>query len=280
MGTVPMNDSARRKIAFLALLSAVGMWKWGVPYGASTGIGTLPFHAGTAVALLVFLLCFFSLRALPLLVLLAMPLVGIAWWMQDRNDTISRLVEIGAIFGVLALYGLSPWLAFLWKNRVGLRALRLSQQGDTEGGIQMLQEHLERGGPSGRIYYYLALLFAVKHDWEESLRMAEEAERLEGMTPEILGAKGMALWKLGRGSEAAPFLRECALQSPNSLFAACNYGRLAAELGEWDEAREMLRRAEAIHVNQIPLGGARNREMRRRELDALRRSVDNRPASD
>ncbi len=101
--------------------------------------------------------------------------------------------------------------------------------------------------------------------------MAEEAERVGGPQPAILNNKGLALWKLGRGQEALPYLKKAADAQPPNFHMVCNYGCLLAELGHSDEAAKMLARAENSRENILWPASARR--MQKESLKVLRQKV-------
>jgi tetratricopeptide (TPR) repeat protein len=189
-------------------------------------------------------------------------------------DRLGGALAISAIgVGVVLLAIAILYLSVRWRDRVWLEAVRLSREGDIEGAVALLQEHLRQAGPSATAYNYLAIMLIVQQRYDEALRMAEKAEQAGGPQPHILGSKGVALWKVGRAQEGLAYLQEAARQQPDNLLAACNLGLLLAELGQGEEAAEVLKRAEQLYATQFILIGAAERRLRKESLEELRRRV-------
>ena len=181
-------------------------------------------------------------------------------------------ILVAGVIGALVI--LSIALPFVSRRRhpVVFRANRLAHNGDVQGAIALLREHLREQRPTALLYGNLAAYHAMLGQWEECLRLIHEAELLGDGPPSLLANKGMALWKLGRAEEALPCFEEAVRRDPDNLFRICNYGSLLLQLGRLAEALEQLRRADSLFSNDAPSHG-NDRQARERALEDFRRRV-------
>ena len=93
-------------------------------------------------------------------------------------------------------------------------------------------------------------MLCVQNNFAEALAAFEEAERLAGPAPLILGNKGLALWKLGRPQEALSCFEQAYTASPDELVTVTNYSLLLADVGRLEEAKDKLAWAEHLYTSQ------------------------------
>lgn len=234
--------------------------------------GPLPFYALAAVCYAVATVCLF-LRSRVLTLLMILAIFGAVLWLANPNADVGVMTLPAAGLAGFLLLAACLYFYFRLRDRVWIQASRLANEGDIPSALAMLKEHLLRNGPSARSYNRLALLHALGQHWEDALHMAEEAERMGGSQPGVLGTKGLALWKLGRAPEALSCLEAAANAQPNDLISACNYGSILAESGRAAEASNVLKRAERLFADQIVIAGTDHRQLRQQALENLRRKV-------
>ncbi|HWE38355.1 MAG TPA: tetratricopeptide repeat protein [Isosphaeraceae bacterium] len=87
-------------------------------------------------------------------------------------------------------------------------SIALVQQGEAERAIAELRAIIETKGPSAKRLNGIGLLHALRESWGEALAAFDEAIRLGGRRPDLLGNQAVALWKLGRVEEAEAILSE------------------------------------------------------------------------
>jgi len=263
-----MSKGARFTLAAATLFFGACFLLFALTSAHDTPAGPMPFYGLAAFCFVVATACLSSRSRVVTVPIIASVLVAIVW-LENPNALVSGLGILAALLAVpVGLY-----CYWRWRDRVWLRAVRLSRAGNHEGAVALLQEQLQRDGPSARSYNQFAVLFGVQQNWAEALRMAEEAERLGGPLANVLGTKGMVLWKLGRGTESLNCLREAVRRQPDDLILACNYGSVLAESGRAVEASEMLARAERLFAKQIVLAGAADRQVRKQAVEDLRRKI-------
>jgi tetratricopeptide (TPR) repeat protein len=234
--------------------------------------GSLPFFVLAVVCYAVATVCL-SMRQSVMTLPIVLGILGAALWLADPYAGVRFLAGLALLVAGPSLVAGGLYVYLRWRDRVWFRAIKLTRAGDVKGALHLLQEQLQRQGPSATIYHQLAMLQCLGQNWEAALRMVEEAERLGNPHANVQGTKGLALWKLGRTREALACLETAANAQPNDLISTCNYGSVLAELGRAAEASEMLQRAERLFETQTVFGGAAGRQMRRQALEELRRKV-------
>jgi tetratricopeptide (TPR) repeat protein len=171
------------------------------------------------------------------------------------QNNLPQLPYLRAIAIAAPITALAMCLIIFLVRRKRYRVLRIAndmvRQGDIEGAIALLREHIEHNPSSAPVYNHLWLLRGLQGKWDESLRVIEEAEqRFSKPDPALRANKGVALCKLGRLQEALPLLQEAARRFRRNLAATCNYGSVLAELGRHREALQQLRRADQLFASQ------------------------------
>ena len=89
------------------------------------------------------------------------------------------------------------------KQGVLRTANAMARQGDVEGAIAFLEEHMQHNGPSAPVYNHLALLRGLQGRWAESLRLIEEAEQQAGAKPETPSTNRTIFCRIGSSRSVA-----------------------------------------------------------------------------
>jgi tetratricopeptide (TPR) repeat protein len=188
----------------------------------------------------------------------------------DIAPDVFRLIKLlvaGLVAGGVILT-IALRLVSRWENPVLFRANRLAGRGNVQAAIALLREHLREQGPTALLYNNLAAFHGMQGEWEESLRLIQEAELLGGGPRRLAANKAVALWKLGRMEQALPCFEEAIRRDPYNLFLTCNYGSLLIQTGRSAEALEQLRRADSLFSEEPGYGA--QRRAREEALEAFR----------
>jgi tetratricopeptide (TPR) repeat protein len=155
------------------------------------------------------------------------------------------------------------------------RALKRSREGDREGAIEMLREGIESGRATGARLNNLGVLYSENKDYAAALKQFQDAEKVGGRQAIFLLNQVDALRNLGRPTEAAALLEEVQGQGVIELFRAHHSCLILADLGEVDEAREVLRHAEGVRMPRLFTKA--NREARSKMILECRDRLEGKP---
>lgn len=124
----------------------------------------------------------------------------------------------------------------------------------------------------------LGALFSLQEKWEDALAAFKEGERRGGdRSAAILLNIGISLAKLGRGDEAHPYLMKAVELGRNQTTELCYACRTLAELGYWDDAREVFRQVDESRKGTIYLTSSL-RKMVEAEVERCRALLADKPA--
>jgi tetratricopeptide (TPR) repeat protein len=179
--------------------------------------------------------------------------------------------------GLLVFLLLVLALLILRRDRTLRRAVKLSQQGQSDQAIAIVRQRIAEKGETGERLNVLGVLLITRPEpspqqYQEALDLFDRAERLGGEAKALtLNNQAMALRKLGRIDEALAKLKLACAKQPRNFTWAVNQADLLAELGRVDEAHDELDRAEALIDLMPPVGTKPWRE----QVDAVRRKLPN-----
>jgi tetratricopeptide (TPR) repeat protein len=156
-------------------------------------------------------------------------------------------IVVGVVgIGILAL------LAWQWLRSLDpavRRAEKRANEGDLDGAIAELREHIEEKGPTQIRLNALGILLMRREQWDEAATVFRDAEQIgEGNKGICRANLGLALLKSGKPAEAIPVLQDAARIGPQVSPLTCivnlHMCLALAELNRWDEAEEQFRGAE------------------------------------
>jgi tetratricopeptide (TPR) repeat protein len=129
------------------------------------------------------------------------------------------------------------------------RAEKRASEGDLDGAIAELREHIEEKGATQIRVNALGILLMRRERWDEAAAMFRKGEQLGESSKGICRANlGLALLKSGKPAEAIPVLHQAASIGPQGPPLNCiinlHISLALAELNRWDEAEERFRAAE------------------------------------
>jgi hypothetical protein len=150
-------------------------------------------------------------------------------------------------FSVLAL------VAWQWLRSLDpgvRRAEKRANEGDLDGAIADLREHIEEKGPTQTRLNALGTLLMRRDQWDEAAALFRKGEQMGELHKGICRANlGLALLKGGKPTEAISVLQDAARFGPQISALNCivnlHMCLALAELNRWDEALEQFRGAEA-----------------------------------
>jgi Flp pilus assembly protein TadD len=121
------------------------------------------------------------------------------------------------------------------------RARRLAADGDVDGAVRVLTDHVGATPEDAFAHLQLANLLLAQGDAAGAVERFEQALALEPDNALVHNDLGTALERLGREDEAAAAYRRGAHSQPPYPPAQYNLARLHGRRGQWREAAELLR---------------------------------------
>lgn len=182
--------------------------------------------------------------------------------------------------GVLLCFG---WA--YWRSRHSRHALRLAQQGDVSGAIEILREQLRLNGPSAELLNNLAAIYCQQLNWNRAWETICEAESCDQNSALVKINKAVILNKLERQEEAVQSLQQAQALAPRDVSVACKCGMMLAEIGRIEEAWKMLEKAEQAFKSQNSPGtftrnpGPLAKRLEQEFLEPLRQRLTETPLS-
>jgi tetratricopeptide (TPR) repeat protein len=151
---------------------------------------------------------------------------------------------------VIAMLALLAWQRFRNLDPGVRRAEKRASEGDLDGAIADLSEHIEEKGPTQTRVNALGILLMRRERWDEAAAMFRKGEQIGEFNKGICRANlGLALLKGGKPAEAIPVLQDAARIGPQRPALTCiiklHISLALIELNRWDEAEKQFRRAEA-----------------------------------
>jgi tetratricopeptide (TPR) repeat protein len=122
-------------------------------------------------------------------------------------------------------------------------ALALRLKGYHSEALKECQAALEAGEDKAATFEALASLHLFLGQPREGLDAYDKRIALGGASPRVLNQRGIALYLLGRSSEAEQTFRDCLVRSPGYAAAENNLGALLWDTGKQREATNHFRRA-------------------------------------
>jgi tetratricopeptide (TPR) repeat protein len=161
------------------------------------------------------------------------------------------LIWLSIFVGVIVI-GILALLAWQWlrhRDPGVRRAEKRASEGDLDGVIADLREHIEEKGPTQTRVNALGILLMRRERWDEAAEMFRLGEQIGEFNKGVCRANlGLALLKGGKPAEAIPILQDAARMGPQAPPLTCiinlHMSMALAELNRWDEAEEQFRRAE------------------------------------
>jgi tetratricopeptide (TPR) repeat protein len=182
-----------------------------------------------------------------LLALLLLPIVAYQWFLSFTGKaSVSPLAMLGLLLITPPfLYGgLVVWLSL--RDRSALRTINQANAGDLQARIGEVRREAEKEGLSALRANALGCLLMQRNEWDEAIKMFEEAERL-GLDRSIVGSNlGLALMLSGKPNMALPVLEQAARANPNEIVSQCNLCLVLLDLGRSEEASKQLSRIEQL----------------------------------
>jgi tetratricopeptide (TPR) repeat protein len=187
------------------------------------------------------------------------------------------LIWVSILVPVVVI-GILSSLAVQWLRRfdpVVQSAEKRASEGDLDGAIAELREHIEEKGSTQTRVNALGILLMRRERWEEAAAMFRKGEQIGEFNKGICRANlGLALFKAGKPAEAIPVLQEAARIGPQVLPLTCiidlHLSLALAELNRWDEAEEQFRRAEGA----APRLRKAQRDVLNEELERCRQKLE------
>jgi tetratricopeptide (TPR) repeat protein len=157
------------------------------------------------------------------------------------------------IFAGAVVIGILVLLAWQWCRNLDpgvRRPEKRASEGDLDGAIAVLSEHIEENGPTQTRVNALGVFVMRRERWDEAAAMFRKGEQIGEFNKWICRANpGLALLKSGKPAEAIPVLQDAARIGPQGPPFTCvinlHMSLALAELNRWDEAEEQFRGAEA-----------------------------------
>ena len=113
-------------------------------------------------------------------------------------------------------------LAVAPESGSGVAGPRNANEGDLDGAIAELREHIEEKGPTQIRLNALGILLMRREKWDEAAALFRKGEQMGELQRGICRANlGLALLKGGKPAEAIPVLQEAARIGPHVTPMTC-----------------------------------------------------------